>query len=571
MSVQFDPNASMVKWGNLLNKLSEADGADAVKFSEVDRSLIFTATVDGTDTQIAVRIPDDLDLPGEVDEAAIASLVEKLSDESLGLTDEQVQAFKKQITKLYKDMSTALSNVQSTSTGKVMFDLYKLMALLVEVGQVQRDSARELRTAQSAQIQNAIQSQADTQRAAAMVGLIVGVVCGAISAIVSGIMLGLQAASFKSQLNTARSSGTDAAQTNAQMTKGADNAAHANAQLQKTEAQVGPETATRVKNDVKAQVGEKEQAYAGAKNEAAEAQRTLDTAQRDFDTASADRTQKQTALRDAQRANQAARVEAEIPQGKTAARAKFEYVRQCAQDGTPANEQKLAKFDAAIKAENDMSAATTALAHAPSEQEIGNKQAAVTDARAALDAANQKVESTRLEYRAALQSAADTYTDRYNAAVANDGPNSDAAKAARNDMRMARAFTESKLNEEGVTTAVERRADVAAAEDAVDKASQRLNNNTDYKKALHRIERYSGINAVNTAIANMLQGMSQNISAMMNSEATRQGAEEKQEQEQLDQTKDLFTQAQSLIDSVIKLMQAVAAAESQSMRDAIQA
>ncbi len=85
MSVQFDPNASMVKWGNLLNKLSEADGADAVKFSEVDRSLIFTATVDGTDTQIAVRIPDDLDLPGEVDEAAITSLVGKLADPIVNL------------------------------------------------------------------------------------------------------------------------------------------------------------------------------------------------------------------------------------------------------------------------------------------------------------------------------------------------------------------------------------------------------------------------------------------------------------------------------------------------------
>ena len=118
---------------------------------------------------------------------------------------------------------SAQSNIR-----RAMFDLYKMMALLVEVAQSQRDAARDLRTTQSQQIQNSIQSQADTQRAAAMVGLIVGVVCGAISAIVSIGMLAGQAASFKNQLNTARTSGADAAQSNAQMTKAADNAAHAN-------------------------------------------------------------------------------------------------------------------------------------------------------------------------------------------------------------------------------------------------------------------------------------------------------------------------------------------------------
>ena len=138
-------------------------------------------------------------------------------------------------------------------------------------------------------------------------------------------------------------------------------------------------------------------------------------------------------------------------------------------------------------------------------------------------------------------------------------------------MRMAQAYAGSKLNEPGVSTAVEHRADVAAAESAVDSASQRLNNNTDYRKALHRIDRYAGINAINTAVANMLQGVAQNISAMINSEATREGAVQEQEKEELEQTKDLFEQAQNLIDSVIQLMQAVSSAESQSMRDAIQA
>jgi hypothetical protein len=57
----------------------------------------------------------------------------------------------------------------------------------------------------------------------------------------------------------------------------------------------------------------------------------------------------------------------------------------------------------------------------------------------------------------------------------------------------------------------------------------------------------------------------------MSAEATMLGSEQEKERDQLDQTKNLFDQAQGLVDSVIQLMQAVAAAESQSMRDAIQA
>jgi hypothetical protein len=104
-----------------------------------------------------------------------------------------------------------------------------------------------------------------------------------------------------------------------------------------------------------------------------------------------------------------------------------------------------------------------------------------------------------------------------------------------------------------------------------DAAAQRLNNNMDYRGALRRIETLTGINAINTAIGNMLQSMTQSISGAITSEATRMGADQQKEQEQLDQTKDLFNQAQSVVDAAVQLMQAVRQAEAQSMRDAIQA
>ena len=112
---------------------------------------------------------------------------------------------------------------------------------------------------------------------------------------------------------------------------------------------------------------------------------------------------------------------------------------------------------------------------------------------------------------------------------------------------------------------------VANAMSASDSASQRLQGNIDYRQSLHRIEVFSGMNAINTAIGNMLMGMTQNISSMIGAEATRDGAETKMAEEQLDQTKDLFQQAQTLVNAAVQMMQAVRQAEAQSMRDAIQA
>ncbi len=571
MSVQLNPNAGGINWQAILSGLDSTSEAGSVKFSETDSSLVFTTKVNGSEASITIRIPDDLELPGNVDQAAIASLVSKLQDPTFGLTQDQVNAFKDAITKIYTDMADALAKTKSTTTNTVLFDLYKLMALLVEVAQSQRDAARDLRTAQSAQIQNSIQAQADSQRDAALVGLVVGVICGAISAIVSMSMLALQGSAYKNQLNAARTSGTDAAKANANMTKVADSAEHANAQLQKVEGRVGNDTATTVKGEVNTAVSQQERAFTKAKSELATKQGELTQAETELNQAQQARASKEAAYNGAKRTNAQARNAAGIDPDVKAEDAKANYIRECEQNDAPQDPEDIRKFDEAIRTERLEAQAKTELDNAPTEQAITQKREAVTAAKSAVKDAETKVELARGNYRAALRTTADTYTDKYNAAVAADGIDSPQAQAARKNMDMAHAFVESKLNAEGVTTAVDHRADVIAADKSVDKAVQRLNTNDDYRDALHNIERYTGFNAINTAINNMLQGMTQNIAGLINAEATRKSAEQEMEKEQLEQSKDLFNQAQGLIDAVVQLMNAVAAAESQSMRDAIQA
>jgi hypothetical protein len=61
------------------------------------------------------------------------------------------------------------------------------------------------------------------------------------------------------------------------------------------------------------------------------------------------------------------------------------------------------------------------------------------------------------------------------------------------------------------------------------------------------------------------------ISEMVRANSTMEGVEQTRHNEQLDQIKDLFQQALSVVQAVIQLMQAVLSAENDSLMEAIRA
>ena len=73
------------------------------------------------------------------------------------------------------------------------------------------------------------------------------------------------------------------------------------------------------------------------------------------------------------------------------------------------------------------------------------------------------------------------------------------------------------------------------------------------------------------AIGNATQGFISGLTSYIQAGAKEGEAQQEKAREELEQTKDLFNQAQELVDAVVQLMQAVTSAETQSMRDAIQA
>ena len=91
-----------------------------------------------------------------------------------------------------------------------------------------------------------------------------------------------------------------------------------------------------------------------------------------------------------------------------------------------------------------------------------------------------------------------------------------------------------------------------------------------YVSSTRTVARYDAMMNIVASVGQVAQSLIQNSNAYMQAGITEKGAEQQKAQEELDQTKDLFSQAQELVNQIIKLMQAVIAAESQSMRDAIQ-
>ena len=193
-----------------------------------------------------------------------------------------------------------------------------------------------------------------------------------------------------------------------------------------------------------------------------------------------------------------------------------------------------------------------------------------------------KVEQARLAYRDAIKTDLGRYEDEYQAALSEralaDNPTK--AEAARldanvetaaNKLQYARAFANDKLAQPGITTSAERAADIKLAADQIDMAQHGRSVDTAFLKASHELQvgetKIGIINAIGNATQNFISGVSTFIQA-----GAKEGeAQQTRAQEELEQTRDLFNQAQDLVDAVVQLMQAVTSAETQSMRDAIQA
>ena len=138
-----------------------------------------------------------------------------------------------------------------------------------------------------------------------------------------------------------------------------------------------------------------------------EKQAQLQTAQFELNELRAGGVKDPQAIQQAQSEVTQTRAAAGIPEGKTAAKAKFDYVRECAKSGNAADEAKMLNYDKAIQAENKLAAANKA----PTAEQLTAKETAVTNLRAEINDAKTELSAAKSEYRASIKNAADAYAD----------------------------------------------------------------------------------------------------------------------------------------------------------------
>jgi len=593
MSITIDTSIRAVNWETLLSSLGDVQKTDSI---DGKQNFTITTNVDGEAKTLNISVPDDLEIPATVDQGTLEGLVDKLKGMDVGLTDEQVSQMKDSIAKLYADASSAATKVASKSTGKVLFDIYALLTLMIEVAQSQRDAAREMRTAENLAIQKAIQNQADDQRSAANIGLIIGVTCGLISAGASiGLMIG-QGVSAHTQNKIMAQSGADAAKMHSQALQNTDSPANANAKLATLQQKPGGgDLSNRVNAEfdrqlVDNQAGDLRTNLSNANAKVNAAEQNLATKNTELETAQQTLEQKTQAKNEAQ-----ARVD-ELG-GKAAIEdrinAYWEKNTLIQQKGGIENcdPQVIEQYNARIGPNADNF--NVQEAHEPlsaldrttqelntAQNDVNLKQNAVNQANTELTNAKTELASAKANYVKTVQDVAAQYEEKYQTALerqANPPAGADKAQLkadvakAKSEMEMAFALEAKYLTQDGAMTPAEQKDLVAAARARVDLTTDRATRRTDFKSSERTMTLLVGINNINQSVNQVTQSMASNLAATRNAEATRQGADAKKEEEMLDQTKDLFAQEQKLIDQAVQLCSTVTQTENQSMRDAIQA
>ena len=427
-----------------------------------------------------------LDSPSEIDEGLIAGFCEKLGDGSmLNLTDAQIKAFCDELSAQLKVLSENLAAsgtstiADSNASQSVMFDIYALMALLVECGQKMRDAARDVRQAENVQVQHSIQTQADMQRTAALTGLVCSV---AVCAIQVGAQIGnmaYQGKGFSKQMDAHKMSGLENAEAELKMAEMQTKPQDAQANFEK----ISQKTDQAVKTEVESTFNDSKSTKAAFDDDAL--QQRIDA-----------KTAELNNLRGGENP--------EAPR-------------------TPEQEQRVAQLETEIAADTNLK--------------------------------NMSLADRKTLYRTQVKS---------ELADIRNNPASTPEEIAYAE---AYAAKEISLN----STPEQLAADLSVAQTNYNQANAVMQHDLAYLKGEHIETRARMFGDMIAALGNVAQGCVSSMSQMISAEATEVGAEQQKAQEMLDQAKDLFSQCQSLIDSVIQLMRAVLQAEVQSMRDAIQA
>ena len=554
MSVTFNPNAN---WNSLVGEamqgtaLARAGDAKAVQGADGNLTVTFTGA-NGLSQTVTIAPPALDEATGTLTEEGLADLRAKL--------DGAFDALKAALGR-----ATALSasdTAPATDAQKMLFDIYALMQLMLEIAQKERESARTQRQADLSREVADIRCQAEQQRTAARNGLIMSCVFSAASICAQAGTFFASSAAQASAAKMAKASGVDQAQQNLSLLS-AKNGAETGANLAKAGKSMTPEQLQAAKANF-------------AKSETAKA--TLDNAveQREAHIEASARGKAITAELDGKIAPKQAEVDRLTVEVET-----------LESDIAQAGEARAAvggKGESALDAE--LAEKKTALTKAQGEldglraqREDALEAAGASDAK--LQALNEKVKTANDAYADALnldqsQLEAKLGAKRLELTQLERDPAANkaeikAAKAEIADLEQQRTWGRAYVTDQkmkgGYTDSLA--ADIEAAEQSFGKATKMLEHDAAYKAAEARAHGWQTAGDLLRQTGQLLDSVTQSVTGMQQAAATEYEAAAKTAEDARAESDDLATSAQQLVQSVLDLLQAILAAENQSINQIV--
>ena len=402
----------------------------------------------------------------------------------------------------------------SMNTSKVLFDLFALMALMVEVAQKQRDTSREIRLTENQQIQNSIKQQADEMRSAAAISLAFGIVTSVISGVMSGLSLVKQSKAFSQQSTAVKTMETPTQNLQAAHLLSSPKAAETNLHTvqAKTSAQVQTKAleGTPSREEFVQAIEPKKTALQQAEADQKAKLKELNDFKANHDANDPGVAEKEKAYNDAVAKTNQARIE----------------YSQTEREFFGSLDSKQQMNEALITAKRDEIAAEEAhlsKAHGLEKQVCKDK---ITLLKGELKDLQGQTDYLR------------AYTTELKAKYGSD---------------VMKAETMTK------------------AQDSFNIAKAKVERNEQYASSQQMMNRWMGIQQLTMTLSQMTNAGGNMISEMVRAKATMEGVEQTQHNEQLDQIKDLFQQAETVVQAIVQLMQAVLSAENESLMEAIRA
>ncbi len=554
MSVTFNPNAN---WNSLVGEAMQgtalARAGDAKAVQGADGNLTVTITGASGLAQTVTIAPPALDeATGTLTEEGLADLRAKLD----GAFDALKAALGRATTLSASDTAPA------TDAQKMLFDIYALMQLMLEIAQKERESARTQRQADLSREVADIRCQAEQQRTAARNGLIMSCVFSAASICAQAGTFFASSAAQASAAKMTKASGVDQAQQNLSLLS-AKNGAETSANLAKAGKSMTP--------------GQLQAAKANfAKSETAKA--TLDNAveQREAHIEASARGKAITAELDGKIASKQAEVDRLTVEIET-----------LESDIAQAGEARAAvggKGESALDAE--LAEKKTALTKAQGEldglraqREDALEAAGASDAK--LQALNEKVKTANDAYADALnldqsQLEAKLGAKRLELTQLERNPAANkaeikAAKAEIADLEQQRTWGRAYVTDQkmkgGYTDSLA--ADIEAADQSFGKATKMLEHDAAYKAAEARAHGWQTAGDLLRQTGQLLDSVTQSVTGMQQAAATEYEAAAKTAEDARAESDDLATSAQQLVQSVLDLLQAILAAENQSINQIV--